>query len=310
MKIIDENTVHDLISMDESIEAMEWAFVQLSKGNSFVPQRTHLDIPDKNASALIMPAYVLECPFYSVKLVSINYSNPHKGLPLIQAIVQVFDASTGEMIASIDGNSITALRTAAASGLATKYLSKNDASICAIFGTGVQAKAHISAMMSVRDINKFIIVGSSLTSAESFIQSHNIDCQLEIGDVSSIGEADIICTTTPSNQPLFHYKHINKGCHINVIGSHTPDAREVSTQTVIKSKVVVDSLEACQKEAGDLIIPEKDGVWSFDLVNGELGHLVQRDVHGRETDNEITLFKSVGVAIQDLAMAKFIMEKL
>jgi len=296
--------------MTDAIEAMRWAFSQLQKGNAFVPQRTHLNIPDKIASALVMPAYVLESPYYSVKLVSINYSNPHKGLPLIHSIVQVFDASNGNLIITLDGNSITALRTGAASGLATEYLSKMDASTCAIFGTGVQAKSHIDAILSVRDIKKVIVYGRTKESVVDFIDKHQVNCQIDIGEESALESADIICTTTTSQHPLFNHNQLNSGCHINAIGSHTPEAREVSTDIIGASKVVVDSQDACQMEAGDLLIPIEKGKWSFEQLYGELGQLVNSEIVGRESDTEITLFKSVGVAIQDLAMAKIIMEKL
>ena len=310
MILVNKDQVYEMVSMAEAIDAMEWAFVQLSEGHAFVPQRITLNIPDKNANSIVMPAYALECPYYSVKIVSINYSNPHKGLPLIHATVQVFDASKGTHIATLDGNSITAIRTAAASGLATKYLAKKDAKVCAIFGTGVQAKSHMDAMLAVRDIKQFIIIGRSNESAQKFIQTYKDDYPLEIGNAESIREADIICTTTPSQHPLIDHGDVKKGCHLNVIGSHLPDHREVPTETIVESKVVVDSMDTCKNEAGELLIPILEGKWHFDQVYGELGELVSAKISGRDSNDEITLFKSVGVAIQDLAMAKKILEKL
>ena len=299
-----------MVSMTEAIDAMRWAFIQLSAGKAFVPQRTTLNIPDKNASSLVMPAYALDSPFYSVKTVSINYSNPHKGLPLINAVVQIFDASKGNLVATLDGGSITAVRTAAASGLATDLLVKDDASVCAIFGTGVQAESHLEAIMTVRDIKKFIIVSRTKEAAARFIESQSIEIEFEIGSEESIQDADIICTTTPSKIPLFNHELVKDGCHVNVIGSHKPDYREVTTKTVVKSKVVVDSIDACKNEAGDLLIPIEEGKWSFEKLHGEIGRIASGNIPGRESNDKITLFKSVGVAIQDLAMANLIMKKL
>ena len=143
--------------MEEATHAMKSAFVQLSSGDAHVPTRLSLDLPDKNASSLIMPAYAIGSPYYCVKIVSVNYSNPHKGLRLIHGVVQVFDASKGNHVATLDGESITAIRTAAASGLATDLMAKKDTTICAIFGTGIQAASHIEAIMEVREIEKFIV---------------------------------------------------------------------------------------------------------------------------------------------------------
>ena len=305
-----KNQIYEMVSMAEAIDAMKEAFIQLSRGEAFVPQRASLNIPDKNATCLVMPAYAMGSPYYSVKTVSINYSNPDKGLPLIHAVVQVFDAEKGNLVATLDGKSITAIRTAAASGLATDLLAKQDAKVCAIFGTGVQAKSHLEAMMVVRKIEKFIIISRKEESANRFIESQARDIAIEIGTKESIFEADIICTTTPSQSPLFNHENIKNGCHINVVGSHQADYREVPTETVMKSKVVIDSLEACKKEAGDLLIPVQEGKWNLEKLHGELGQIASGEILGRESDKEITLFKSVGIAIQDLAMANLIMEKV
>lgn len=309
MLFFPKEKIIEMVSMAKAIIAMKNAFIQLSNGEAIVPQRTSLTIPDKNASALIMPAYILGSPYYSVKTVSINYSNPEKGLPLIQGVIHVFDASKGQLLATLDGESITAIRTAAASGLATDLLAKQDANVCAIFGTGVQAKAHVEAMLAVRKIQKYIIISRTQESAQQFIDSQKSDVDFELGTNESISEADIICTTTPSENSLFEHDFVKRGCHINVVGSHQPEFREVPTETIVNSKVVVDQLEACKNEAGDLLIPIKEGNWDFGRLYGELGQIASGEILGRESDDEITLFKSVGIAIQDLALVNLIMEK-
>ena len=310
MIFLNRDQINDLISMEEAIRAMKTAFAQLSSGEAVVPPRLSLDIPDKNATSLMMPAYATGSPYYTVKIVSVNYSNPDKGLPLIHGIVQVFDAENGKHIANLDGASITAIRTGAASGLATDLLAKENANVCAVFGTGVQAAVHIEAVLEVRPIEKIIVFSRSKLSAEKFCSTLANQVQCEIGEKESLLEADIVCTTTPASSPLFEADKIKPGCHLNVVGSHQPSFREVPTGLVARSKIIVDKREACEQEAGDLIIPVQEGSWSFEQVHGELGQVVSRDIIARESEKEITLFKSVGNAIQDHAMAHLIMEKI
>jgi ornithine cyclodeaminase/alanine dehydrogenase-like protein (mu-crystallin family) len=310
MIFLNRDQINDLISMEEAIRAMKTAFAQLSSGEAVVPPRLSLDIPDKNATSLVMPAYATGSPYYTVKIVSVNYSNPDKGLPLIHGIVQVFDAENGKHIANLDGASITAIRTGAASGLATDLLAKENANVCAVFGTGVQAAAHIEAVLEVRPIEKIIVFSRSKPSAEKFCSTLANQVQCEIGKKESLLEADIVCTTTPASSPLFETDKIKPGCHLNVVGSAQPSFREVPTALVARSKIIVDKREACEQEAGDLIIPVQEGSWSFEQVHGELGQVVSGDIIARESENEITLFKSVGNAIQDHAMAHLIMEKV
>ena len=310
MIFLNRDQINDLISMKEAIRAMKTAFAQLSSGEAVVPPRLSLDIPDKNATSVVMPAYATGSPYYTVKIVSVNYSNPVKGLPLIHGVVQVFDAENGKHIANLDGASITAIRTGAASGLATDLLAKENANVCAVFGTGVQAASHIEAVLAVRPIEKIIVFSRSKPSAEKFCSTLANQVQCEIGKKESLLEADIVCTTTPASSPLFETDKIKPGCHLNVVGSAQPSFREVPTALVARSKIIVDKREACEQEAGDLIIPAQEGSWSFEQVHGELGQVVSGDIIARESENEITLFKSVGNAIQDHAMAHLIMEKV
>ena len=310
MIFLNRDQINDLISMEEAIRAMGTAFAQLSNGEAVVPPRLSLDIPDKNATSLVMPAYATGSPYYTVKIVSVNYSNPDKGLPLIHGVVQVFDAENGKHIANLDGASITAIRTGAASGLATDLLAKENANVCAVFGTGVQAASHIEAVLEVRPIEKIMVFSRSKPSAEIFFSTLANQVECVIGKKESLLEADIVCTTTPSSSPLFETDEIKPGCHLNVVGSHQPSFREVPTGLVARSKIIVDKREACEQEAGDLIIPVQEGSWSFEHLHGELGQVVSGDIIARESENEITLFKSVGNAIQDHAMAHLIMEKL
>ncbi len=310
MITLSKKQIIGMVSMKEAIHAMESAFVHLSSGNARVPTRLKLDIPDKNATSLIMPAYAVGEPHYCVKIASVNYSNPHKGLPLIHSVVKVFDASKGNHVATFDGESITAIRTAAASGLATDLMAKKDAVTCAIFGTGVQAASHIKSITEVRNIKKLIVFSRNENTARKFCDSHSKIIKCEIGSQENLKEAEIICTTTPSQFPLIEFDNIKSGCHLNVIGSHQPIMREVSSDIIIHSKIIVDQIKACKKEAGDLIIPMEEGRWSFEKIHGELGQIVTGEIPARESETEVTLFKSVGNAIQDLTMVNLILKKL
>ena len=312
MVILNKKQINKMVAMKEAIEAMKTAFVQLSNGEAIIPTRLSTDVPDKNATSLVMPAYSLDSPYYTVKVVSVNYSNPQKGLPLLHSSVQVFDASKGNMVATLDGESVTAIRTGAASGLATGMLAKKDAKVGAVFGTGVQAKSQVEAILAVKNLEKILVFSRTKESAKLFCNLiyDTFGIKASTGNTDSLKEADVICTATPSKKPLFDHGDLNPGVHINAIGSFKPHMQEIPVETVINSKVIVDKRETCTVEAGDLIIPVEEGVWSFDLVHGELGQVISGEVSGRDSEDEITLFKSVGNAIQDLALANMIMKKI
>lgn len=312
MVILNKNQINKLVTMKEAILTMKTAFVQLSKREANIPVRLSTDIPGKNATSLVMPAYLLDSPYYTVKVVSVNYSNPQKGLPLLHSSVQVFDASKGNIVATLDGESITAIRTGAVSGLATGILAKKDAKVGAIFGTGVQAKSQVEAILFVKNLEKILVFSRTKESAELFCNLiyDTFGIKASTGNKDSLKEADVICTATPSKKPLFDHSDLNLGVHINAIGSFKPHMQEIGIETVINSKVIVDNREACEVEAGDLIIPVEEKKWSFNLVHGELGQVILGEVSGRDSDDEITLFKSVGNAIQDLALANLIMKKI
>ena len=312
MVILNKKQINNMVSMNEAIKAMKTAFIQLSNGEAIIPTRLSTDIPKKNATSLVMPAYSLESPYYTVKIVSVNYSNPQKGLPLLHSSVQVFDASKGNMVATLDGESVTAIRTGAVTGLATGMLAKKDAKVGAVFGTGVQAKSQVEAILAARNLEKILVFSRTKKSAELFcnVIYDTFSIKASIGNKDLLKEADLICTATPSKKSLFDHEDLSPGVHINAIGSFKPYMQEIPVETVINSKVIVDRIESCRVEAGDLIIPVEQGKWSFDMVHGELGQLISGEVSGKDPDGEITLFKSVGNAIQDLALANIIMKKI
>ena len=309
---INEHQVRELVPMSDAIEAMRWAFTQLSNGNVLLPNRSSMDIPDKNATTLVMPAYAMGSPYFTVKIVSVNYSNPQKDLPMINAVVHVFNAEKGEQVATLDGDTVTAIRTGAASGLATDLLAREDVKTGAIFGTGVQARTQIEALTNIRQLDKILVFSREKRSARSFCDfiMNNFSLEAEASVHEDLSKADVICTATPATMPLFDHTHLNHGVHINAIGSFKPNMQELPIKTINNAKVVVDHRSACEQEAGDLIIPVQNGQWSFDQIHGEIGEVVSGKVMGRETNNEITVFKSVGIGIQDLALANMIMDRV
>lgn len=309
---ISADKIQSLITMEDAINSMRTAFIQLSRGDALIPKRIGLSIPDKNATALIMPAYTLSSPYYTVKTVSINYNNPQKGFPLIHAVIQIFDATKGSLVATMDGEYITALRTGAASGLATELLANMNSEILAIFGAGVQARTQVEAICAVRNIKKILVFNRTKKNAISFCDwvSNMFNIVANRGKLSQLKKVDLICTATPSKEALFEHINIKPGSHINAVGSFQPHMREVPIETVQVAKVIVDHREACESEAGDLIIPTKEGKWSFKNLYGELGQIAAGEIPGRENADEITLFKAVGNAVQDHAIANLILKKL
>jgi len=257
MVILNKKQINKIVAMNEAIEAMKTAFVQLSNGEAIIPTRLSTDVPDKNATSLVMPAYSLDSQYYTVKVVSVNYSNPQKGLPLLHSSVQVFDASKGNIVATLDGESVTAIRTGAVSGLATGMLAKKDAKVGAVFGTGVQAKSQVEAILAVKNLEKILVFSRTKESAKLFCNLiyDTFGIKASTGNKDSLKEADVICTATPSKKPLFDHGDLNLGVHINAIGSFKPHMQEIPVETVINSKVIVDKRETCTVEAGDLIIP-------------------------------------------------------
>jgi len=293
--------------MKEAIIQMEWAFKNIYKNSSSIPKRSHIEFSE-TSSTLIMPGFLTQNPYYIVKI--LNISSIRK--PSIVGTVNVFDYKSGKLLALMDAGSITQIRTGAVSGLATKYLSNKNSRYLCVFGTGVQAFSQVEAILEVRNISSIGIISSSHSKGCSFSEKIEKKFSIECKALSSfdIPQNSIICTATTSQLPVFSDVHVPRGCHINAIGSYRPFAREIPSDTVSRSKVVVDDLKSCSLEAGDLLIPVKEGNWSMKKIYCELGELLLGSDSPRKNNKETTLFKSVGNIIQDLAVVNYIMDKL
>ena len=299
--------VKSAVSMQEAIDLMEVAFSSVNNKTAETPLRVNMSIPDQAAHHLSMPAYINGGKYLTVKLINVHTNNPSKGADLINGVIIVMDAKTGNAVALIDGKSVTALRTGAASGYATKILANNHASTLVVFGNGVQANAQIEAICQVRDIKSVKVIGRDSTKVELFC--NKFDVRVSPGNLNDLKRADIVCTATTSNEPLFKFNHISNGTHINAVGAHGSRKREVPAELIQNSKVFVDSLNSSYKEAGNILIPIESGDYSWDKVQGEIGQLSNAKTKGRSKESDITFFNSVGTAVQDLVVSNLIMDR-
>jgi alanine dehydrogenase len=310
--ILNKADVASVLTMKDCMDAMENAFSELTNGTAILPLRTAIAPPD--GLSLYMPAYLKSMQALACKVVTVYKNNPAKhNLPTTIGKVLLQDPVTGDVICIMNGGYLTAVRTGAASGVATKYLAREDNGLVAgILGAGVQAKMQLWAVAEARKLSRAIVYDISAEAAMAFITEMSKKLDLEIALAASADEiltADIICAATSSSSPLFDGNKVREGTHINGIGSHTPGARELDTAIVKRSKFVGDSREACFKEAGDIIIPVNAGEIPESHFHAELGEIITGKKEGRASEKEITIFKSNGLAIQDAATAKLVYEK-
>ncbi|MEM6802016.1 MAG: hypothetical protein AAF696_11475 [Bacteroidota bacterium] len=299
------------VPMKKAISLMAETYRQISTKEAHVPIREHFFMPQESAQALFMPAYLAGDRTFGLKVVGIHDDNPAKDLPYIHAVVLLMDASTGRPLLLADGTFITSLRTGAGSGIATDLLARKDARILAVFGAGVQARTQIEAVLAVRNIEQIFIFNRSKEKALDLIKEikEQYAIPASLGNEKELNSADIICTATSTSFPLFSHQNLKKGVHINAIGAYRKDMAEVPAETVIASRIFVDQLEASWKEAGDLVQPLEKNLIRKDHIMGEIGQIVLGQIVGRTSASEITLFKSVGNAAQDLAIAGALMRE-
>lgn len=309
LRVLGAEDTRRALPMREAIEAMKMAFGQLSEGNATLPLRSRIDVADREGVTLFMPALLTETDEFALKVVSVFPNNLRRDLPTIHALVVALDPETGQPIAVIEGGTLTAIRTGAGSGAATDLLANPDAKRVAIFGAGVQARTQLEAVCAVRDIESVSIFSLEPDQSQAFLADAASQSwapsSIEVADNASksIENADVICTATTSRWPVFDGSKLQPGTHINAIGSFTPTMQEVDSTLVERSLVVVDSREAVLAETGDLIIPIKEGRISEDHIHAELGEIVNGSRPGRTDPDQITFYKSVGVAVQDAAAA-------
>jgi alanine dehydrogenase len=316
LRLLSGNDIRRALPMAECIELMKAAFAQVSTGQAIIPLRTQIPIPANEGVTLFMPAYLAQSGDLGAKIVSVFPHNAKRGLPTIHAIVVLLDGTTGIPIALMDGSVLTALRTGAASGAATDLLAKQTAHVVALFGAGTQGRTQLEAVCTVRSITRVLIFDTKSDQVRSFVdemRARGAPIPSDINPATSpeeaIREADIICTATTSAQPVFDGTAVRPGTHINAVGAYTPQMQEVDIEMIQRAKIIVDSRQAALAEAGDLIIPLKRGVIPEEPIHAEIGEIVSGLKPGRESDDEITYFKSVGLAVQDVAAARRVLNK-
>jgi len=306
MRYIMTDEIRRTLAMPEAIRAVRDAFVELSTGRASVPARTSLELAGRRTTALVMPAYLPRMDRIGVKLISLCEDNPAQGRPLAQAVTVVMDAGTGTPLAVLEAGYLTAVRTGAASGVATDVLARADARVAAVFGAGVQGRTQLEAVAAVRPLRTAIVFDVDARAAAAFAAEMGGRLGLEVVPALSpeaLREADIVCAATTSAVPVFADADLKPGVHINAVGSYKPHVREVPGETVRRAAVFVDERRSCLEEAGDLLIPLREGLIREDHIRAEIGEVLAGLKPGRRSADEVTLFKSVGNAILDLAVA-------
>ncbi|MBN9389465.1 MAG: ornithine cyclodeaminase family protein [Chloroflexi bacterium] len=324
MLILSKADILKVVDWRAAVEEVGQAFAALAAGRANVPLRTHFPLESQEGLLLLMPGYI-EGPASStgpegqlaVKLVSIFNHNPARGLPLIYGLVTLFEADTGRPLALLEGATLTAIRTGAAGGAAAKYLANPQPSRLALFGTGVQAETQLKATLAVfsDSLREARVVGRDSLKTARFAERITAETGLPVrvagGAAEALEGAEIVVTATTSYTPLFEDAMLAPGAHINGIGSYQPSMREVPGETVSRARLVVDAREAALHEAGDVVIPLQEGLIGPEHIYAELGEIVLGTRPGRAgfEPGEISFFKSVGNAAQDVAIAAHIYQK-
>jgi len=300
---VNKEKISSLLPMEECIEVMEKMFHSLAAGECLQPLRNIMRLPDGSGVLGMMPGHAAKLGVMGIKVISVFHANKETGFPSHQGIVMLFDALE-----------ITAIRTAAASAVATKLLSRENSSTLAIIGSGEQAKRHIEAMLLVRNIKHINLWSRSENNAKHLTNElsaeYNIHIHIKKNVQQAVEHADIICTVTASKEPVVMGDWIAAGTHINAVGSSTAAARELDTAAIVKSKLFADRYESIFNEAGDFLIPKKEGAINDEHVKAEIGEVLSGTKKGRENEEEITVFKSLGIAAEDIFSAYHIYQKI
>jgi len=312
MRLLTRSDVERAMPMADAIALVREAFRALSTGDAEAPLRTSVQLPEHNGVTLVMPGYVASSEALAVKVVSVRNRNPARGLPRVNALVLLMDPGTGEPVAVMNGRYLTALRTGAASGVATDCLARADAAVLGVVGAGAQAREQIVAVAAVRPIRRVLVYARRPEGVHALIEemrprmtADSIEFLAVTKADDAVREADVVCTATTSLTPVFDGAVLRPGTHVNGVGSYRPDMRELDVTTLRRAgRIVVDQRSAALAEAGELMAAIADGAIPADAVQTELGEIVAGTRPGRERADEITVFKSVGNAVQDAAVAR------
>ena len=313
--LLNRSDVQKLLPMSKAIDVVEAAFSELAAGTAEMPDRTVMTDAEVGGWIAYMPAYLKSGGALGVKAVTVYKENPAKfGIPTTVGTILVQENKTGVVVAAMDGGLLTGIRTGASSGVATRHLARKDAKVAGVLGTGVMARSQVLAIAEVANLETILVYSRNDDTAkgafaEEFTQITGLDVQLADSAEELVRESDVVTLITSATEPIVEAGWWKPGTHINAIGSHAVGVRELDSGTIIKSKVICDQIQACLNEAGDIQIPIEEGVFSPNDIYGSIGDVVNQKIPGRESDDEITLFKSVGLAVQDIACASLVYEQ-
>jgi len=312
--VLDNRQIRELLPMTECIELMADALAALARSEVFQPLRTIVRPPDARGLLGLMPAYRGgERGAFGLKAICVFPGNPAIGKDAHQGAVMLFSRETGELLALMNASEITAIRTAAVSAVATGLLAREDAEQLAIIGAGVQARTHLAALAAVRPIKRARVACRNIEHAEELAREMQQQLSFSIEPVGTNEEAvrgaDLIITATSSLEPVIKKDWISPGAHVNAIGTHSPNSREIDSATMAVAKIFVDRRESALNEAGDYLLAAKEGLVNPESIIGEIGELLIGTKTGRTSATDITLFKSLGLAIEDVVSADYLYHK-
>lgn len=305
--LLSEQDVRIVLRMPDLIDAMETALAKFSSNEATQPLRTVIEVGLQKAFVGVMPAYIDDPAMLGTKVVSVFGSNAAVGLPTHLATIVLLDPMTGELLAIMDGRYITEARTAAVSAVSVKHLAREDAARMAIIGSGVQARSHLEAIATVRQLDEIRVWSRRVENRTAFAHQMRPRTTAAITIAASareaVADADVIVLATASREPVVHSGWIADGAHVCAVGACRPDQREMDSQLVARGRVFVDSRTGALAEAGDIILPIKEGAIREQHLAGELGEIVIGKIAGRTSPRDVTIFKSLGMAVEDVAAA-------
>ncbi|MDG6997149.1 MAG: ornithine cyclodeaminase family protein [Nitrososphaerota archaeon] len=312
--ILGHDQVKQLLTMKDCIEAIEAMFMTLAAGKAVLPLRQVMFDPEKKGALASMPSYLGEPKAFGAKVITYFMGNMNTKFDSHQGAVLLFETENGRLLGIMDASSITAIRTAAASGVATRLLARRNSKTLAILGSGTEATTHLEVMLAVREVERVLVWSKTPDHARKFVERNTTSfprVELKVAESirQAVSNADIICTTTGAVEPILAGEWIKQGAHINAVGSSLPTARELDSAAVLKSRLFVDRKESALREAGDFLIPKKEGLIDDSHIKGEIGEVLTGRVIGRREESDVTLFKSLGIATEDVAAAHLLYTK-
>ena len=310
MLILSQSDVERLLPLKSCIDVMAATLAALARGEAVLPLRTVIVVPNTTDAFAVMPAYLGSPRSVGAKVITVYPGNHGTQFDSHQGAVLLFDPDNGSLVAVIEASAVTTIRTAAVTAVATRALSREDASTLAMIGSGVQAFAHVESMCAVRSIASVRVWSRNADHAGSLArvasERFGLDASVSDSCADAVRNADIVCTTTSAREPVLNGEWLTPGTHVNVIGASQATAREVDSDAVVRSRLYVDRRESALKEPGDILVPLREGRITPDHIVGEIGEVLVGRVEGRRSRDEITMFKSLGLAIEDLAAATFV----